>query len=190
MMRLSRKWVARAICIYALHITPPHRKDLAQAMLVELDHVSDGDALGFAAGCAHCAVSWWLTTEEGVTQGARFAISAGTAALAFCVLTVAFRVWAGGVQDVAWALVSIAAFYAVAALLAWKVGLDAVARYSGAGLVLNTLALLSQITAPSGAERYGHYMRALVIEGYGVLGLLLGFTLSAHWMARRLEARS
>ena len=86
-----------------------------------------------------------------------------------------------------WALVSIAVFYIFAALLASKVGLKAVARYSVAGLALNTLALMLEITASSDTDSHGHYLRALVVEGYGLLALLIALTLCARWMAHRLE---
>ena len=189
MTRSSRKRIALAICAYALLIVPPHKRALAEAMLAECDYVSDGDALGFAAGCFYSAVGWWLATAEGVTQSARLAIATGTAALALSALTVSFRAWVGGAQTVAWALVSIAVFYIVAALLASKIGLKAVARYSVAGLALNTLALMLQITVSSDTDSHGHYLRALVIEGYGLLALLIALTLGARWMAHRLETQ-
>jgi len=187
MTRSSRKRIAIAICTYAVLITPPRRRTLAEAMLAECDHVADGDALGFAAGCFYSAAGWWLATAEGVRQSARWVISAGTAALALSALTVAFRAWVGGAQTVAWALVSIAAFYIVAAFLASRIGLKAVARYSVAGLALNTLALMLAITVASDTVSHGQYLRALVIEGYALLALLITLTLGAHWMAHRLE---
>lgn len=188
MRRLSRKRIAQVICAYALRVAPRHRTSLARAMVAELDHVSDRDVLGFAAGCACCAAGWWLATSEGVVRSTRFVISAGTAALAVAGLASAFRVWTGGAQDVAWALASIAAFYVVAAVLALLSGLKAVALYAGAGLVLNTLALLLQFAVPSGAELHEDFLQALVIEEYGILAMLIGLTSGAQWVARRLKA--
>ena len=184
----TRKRIASAICLWALRVAPPEKTAFTRGMLAELDHVSNQDAVRFAAGCLSCAVGWRLATEDGITRSARFAIAAGTASLALTALVVAFRVRSGSTHDPAWALVLIGFFHTGAALVAWRCDLNAVLRYSVAGLALNSLALFFQPF--SGVEPSHNFLQALIVEEYAILGGLIGLALGARWIAGHQKVRT
>ena len=185
-MALARRSLAQAICAFALRISPPHRAPLACAMLVELDHVGDDEIVAFAIGCFWSAAKWRLATAEGVINGVRMAIFAGTAPLAAICFVVAVNLWTGGARA-AWAIAVIGIYYAGAAALALRSGLTAVTLYGLAGLALNTLAFVAQRRLDGEGEAAA-FLRALVIEEYGLLLCLLGVTQGARWVASRLKA--
>jgi hypothetical protein len=185
----SRKRIAGAICALASRIAPAHRATLVHAMAVELDHVDDRDALQFAVGCLYCTLGWWLATADGVSWTARVIISTGTAALGVSCLVVALRLWAQDAQNAALFLAAMAVFYAGAAGVAWTTGLKASAHYFGAGIVLNTLASLAFGTLSSDVPPHARFLQALGIEAYGLLALLIGLALSAHWLSLRLRTK-
>lgn len=187
MRRLSRRHLAQTLCATALRLAPAHRASLARAMMAELDHVSDKEALGFAAGCLSSAARWWLISTQGITQSTRFAISAGATALATTGLIISLRLRTDGMETAPVALALIAAFYFGAAFMAWRGGLKAVAAYAATGLALNTLAWLFQMPSPTGAPTDQAIVRALMVESYGLLSGLGGIALGAHWLAQRLK---
>jgi hypothetical protein len=181
-MTISRK-LARSLCALALSMAPVTRRPLAQGMRVELEHVADGDALGFALGCLWSAAGWQLTSGEGVTRSARFLIAVGSGGFALACLVVALRLRED--PSAVWSLGAIGLFYAGAALVSWRHGLGALALYAVAGLVLNTVAFLAQRElAPSPTAAY---LSALVVEEFGLLALMLGMSLGARHLGARLE---
>ena len=180
---LSRR-AASALCARALAIAPSARKDLARAMSAEIDHVPDTEVLGFALGCLSSAAAWWVLTPEGLTRFSRLTIAAGALILAGFGILVGVRIWALGAPLGAAAPAGIAAFYLIAAALALKGSLRAVAVFAGIGLVLNSAAFMA---LSRGDGTHHEFFHALVIEEFALLLMLGGFALTTHWLAGRMK---
>ncbi|WP_454718062.1 hypothetical protein [Caulobacter segnis] len=187
---MTERKLAQAICGMASFVAPPQRRPLARGMRAELDHVADSDALEFAIGCLWSAAGWWLTTADGLTRGARFMIAVTSAGMSVACLAVAGRLWDESAALALWSLAAIGLFYAGAALVSWRRGLGALAVYALAGLALNTVAFLAQQAPGLETTPDAAFVRALAIEEYGLLALMLGLSLGARSFARRLSARS
>ena len=185
-MTLRRK-LAQAICALALHATPPQRRALARGMQAELDHIADGDVVGFALGCFSTAAGWWLTTAEGVTRSARMAISAASGGLAVFSFLTLIKLQAEASLLTLWSVAAIGTFYAGAAVVSFWQGLGALSICTIVGLALNAVAMLAQRAPGFEAEPGSIFLHALAIEEFGLLALMLGVSMCAQGVATRLR---
>lgn len=163
------------------------RQSLARGMIAELDHVKDDDAVGFALGCLWSAIGWFLTTADGVIRCVRMAILLASGALALLGLLTVAKLRGSGSPLTLWSLTAISVFYAGAAVLSVWRGLGALSLYAIVGLALNTMAFLAQRSPAFEAEPGSVFLRALAIEQFGLLILLLGVGIGARGLAARLR---
>lgn len=184
-MNIVMERCVQAIMATAVKIAPPDRHIWAQAMMVELEHVPDSEAVTFALGCMGAMARARVVTTSFILGAAQWVLVIGAAIWSALNLWLAGRLSQADAAAPAMFAYSGAALFAAGSLVTAWLGTRATIRLAAPLLIVAMLFVISAefIMPPTPHQ---NFYRALVIEDAFMLLMALAVAIGVpQWVSKR-----
>jgi|GEM_PF-1578905 len=179
---------ADALAQAAVSASPPERREWAEAMRAEVDHLPDSDAAAFAAGCLWTAVRARVDSAGFVLGAARWGLVLAAILWAGLHLRLAGRMSAADAALPEALSYAAAAIYALGALATALFGLRVTAVLATPVLGLTAIYAAAAATLMPQSPNRAFYQALAVEEVAVLLAALLIALVAPRWAAARTVA--